>query len=102
MQNLDGDLKQAFLETLCGSWQVRKATLDRVFTEDAQFWCAYKRQCRGSFPCHTLCMKVVVGCDKAPLPQRAWTEKHPRHLPGTVKDDLRHLCLKDSVLYCSL
>ena len=38
MQNLDGDLKEAFLATLCGTWQERKATLDRVFTEDAQFW----------------------------------------------------------------
>ena len=38
MQNLDSDLKQALLDTLCGSWKLRKATLDRVFVEDAQFW----------------------------------------------------------------
>ena len=40
MQNLDGDLKRALLDTLCASWKVRKATIDRVFVEDAQFWCA--------------------------------------------------------------
>lgn len=38
MQNLDGDLKRALLDTLCESWKVRKATIDRIFTEDAQFW----------------------------------------------------------------
>ncbi|CAL8465499.1 g5035 [Coccomyxa elongata] len=38
MQNLDGDLKEAFLKTLCGTWKERKETVDRVFVEDAKFW----------------------------------------------------------------
>ncbi len=38
MQNLDGDLKEALLRTLCGTWKERKETVDRVFVEDAKFW----------------------------------------------------------------
>jgi hypothetical protein len=38
MQNLDGDLKTAFLKTLCGTLRERKETIDKVFVEDATFW----------------------------------------------------------------